>query len=255
MVVAVVVHHDDGRIDDQSERHGNAGQRERMQAHVEHIIGHHGHQDIGSQRNGDDGQILPAPPHQPDKSQQDGQRHERAGDQCLQFRLLFLGGIIGKGQIQAVTQSGFQLLYLLPDLPGEFNLVGIGIHDDIHVDGVQAVHPEITAGQPVLVFKRGQVVQVDDFPVHRFQRHFPDLARKARCFQVQGDTAFLPVGVGIHHVPHDVGLADKAPDAVGHVRHGQPVIGYDQRIVSDLQIFGHLPRPAPPAPRSFPYTP
>ena len=238
VVVTVMVHHHDGRVDNQSQRHRDAGQRESVQAHVEHIISHDGYQDIGSQRDGDNRQILPVAAYQPDEYQQDSQRHQCARNQLFQFRLLILCRIMCQRQIHAVAQPGFQFLYFRTQLARQLYLVGIGIHKNVHVDGVQPVYTVITARQAVTVFKGGQVVQIDNLPVHRLQGHLAYLTGKPRCLQIKRDTALLPAFIPVHHVAHDVRLPDKTFDTILHISHREAVIGHYERVVSDFHIFG-----------------
>ena len=238
VVVTVMVHHHDGRVDNQSQRHRDAGQRKGMQAHVEHIVSHDGYQDVGGQRDGDNRQILPVTTNQPDEHQQDGQRHQRARNQLFQFRLFLLGCVVRQGQIHAVAQPGFQFLYFRTQLARQLYLVGIRIHDDVHVDGVQPVYAVVTARQPVPVFEGGQVVQIDNLPVHGLQGHLAYLAGKPRGLQVKGDTALLPFFIPVHHIAHDIRLSDKTFDAVLHVCYRQAIVRHDEGVVRNLHIFG-----------------
>ena len=72
-IITVVVHHHHRRINDHTQRYGDACQRIDVQTDIEQTISNNSNQDIGRQRDDQDQQITPVTPHNPHKSEEDKQ--------------------------------------------------------------------------------------------------------------------------------------------------------------------------------------
>lgn len=71
-VVAVMIDHDDRRVDDDPQRDRDPGERINMDIQPEQVVKDHGDQDIDHERRHDDQQIAEIPADQIDEQQQDG---------------------------------------------------------------------------------------------------------------------------------------------------------------------------------------
>ena len=80
-----MVDHDDRRVDDDTQRDCNPGERIDMDVQPEQVIENHGDQDIDHERYRDDQQVAEIPADQIDEQQQDGYAEQRAEVDFMQF--------------------------------------------------------------------------------------------------------------------------------------------------------------------------
>ena len=175
MVVTVMVNHHDSRIYHHTQRHRDAGKRINVQSDVKDVIGNDRNQDIGCQCHSHDTQIVNASFGQPYKEHEDEQRKQRAPHQFVQFFPFLLGCVIRQCKVDPMPQSVLYAFYPFFDFFRRPDLVGLGIHMDVHVYAVKTVYTEITVRQTVFVFIRCQVVQIYGLPAcdaygYMFQR-------------------------------------------------------------------------------------
>ena len=230
-----MVNHHDSRIYHHTQRYRNAGKRVDVQSDVKDVIGNDRNQDIGCQCHSHDTQIVNASFGQPYKEHEDEQRKQRAPNQFVQFFPFLLGCVIRQCKVDPMPQSVLYAFYPFFDFFRRPDLVGLGIHMDVHVYAVKTVYTEITVRQTVFVFIRCQVVQIYGLPVcgsygYMFQRLVAVVGH-----QVQGPS--LPCARQLH-LAHDVSLAQKRLYTLLNVIGGQPVSRDDEGVISDDNILG-----------------
>ena len=155
----------------------------------------------------------------------------------MQLAHTLFGPIMGQRQVNTFLQLALQVLHLLLQLARQSNLVGLRIHVDIQIDGVQAVHSEVTARLSVLVFKRRQVVQIHRFAIYDANGHL--LQRLRILIRSQQQVySFLVV----NHLTHDILAPHEIADTLLYVIGRQAIVSQNHRIIGYLDILADAPR-------------
>ncbi len=142
-IIAVMVDHDDRRVDDNAQRHGDTGQRVDVDVQIQEVVEDDCHEDIDCERDGDDEQVVEIPADEVDEQHQDRYAEKRAEIDFVQFARNVFRCVVGERRGDARREGGLQALHLLFDVFCHPQHIGGGFAADGEGDRVESVDAEI----------------------------------------------------------------------------------------------------------------
>ena len=215
-VIAVMVDHDDRRVDDDAERDRDARQRVDVNVQPEQVVEDHGDQDVHHERHQDDEQVAQVAADQEDEQQQDRHAQQRPDVYFIQLSGDVAGGVVVERRGDFGRKTRLQALHLRADRRGDAQHVRMAFAGDREVDGVQPVDPEIACRQSLAPAHRCEIAQVIDPAVPVRHGDLPEVGRRPVA-QFQHDAA--PGAVGLRERREsDHFAAEVIPEGGGEVR-------------------------------------
>ncbi len=156
-----MVGHDDGIVDNQTERNGNARQRIKLDLQTEEVIKDDGNGKVNCQRNGNKKQVTRISGNKQDEKQQDKHRQPASQVNLVQFGMDVFRGIVAVVNFVTGRKCAAEFVDGFVHLPTQPQLVGGFFRRERQVNRIQPVDAVMAVGRLFGVHNFYQLIQAD----------------------------------------------------------------------------------------------